>query len=83
MSAPPVTPLREVAPVAIDIVAAVRRLADSLEADIKDGLDVRAVAVVTLTGNKLDAMSYGRDGHLPQACTMFTEAANRIARGYD
>lgn len=77
------TPLREVTPVAIDTVGALRRLADAIEADIKDGLDVRAVVVVTLTGNKLDAMSYGKDGHLPQACTMLTEVANRIARGYD
>lgn len=78
---PTPTPLREVATVMQDPVAALRKLADELEASPEA---IHAIGVVTLTGPRnLTTYGYGPDGHVPEIALMFTAAVQRSARGYN
>lgn len=73
--------LREVVTVCLDPIAALRKLADDLEASPEK---VHAIGIVTLTGdNHLDTYGYGPDGNLPQVCLMMQAAIQRCAKGYD
>lgn len=76
-----VVALREVPTVAQDVPAALRRLADGIEAG--EYGDVRAVGVVTLdTADNIETLGYGRDGIAPNIALMFQAAIQRFARAF-